>query len=230
MADSAVAHDTVVVTGANGRLGRVICKAFRAQGARLVGVVRTDEIRQQLRSDDEMPTDVFVADMTAEHEVDSCFTAIEEEFDSIDALIHTVGMWTETPLLQTRFDEWEEVLSINLTSTWLCFRGAVPLMKDGGRLIGFSSAQGADRGQSRQAAYSAAKAGLVRLVETAAREFEERGITAHAVAPSFIRFGGSDEQHEGVDASELASLCIYLCGTGGKALNGQTIRTYGDQM
>ncbi len=227
---SEVDGKTIVVTGANGRLGRVVCRTFREQGARPVGIVRTKDMRRQLRSDDEMPSDVFVADVTAGHEVDSCFTAIAQQFDTIDGLVHTVGMWTETPLKDTRLDEWQQVLSVNLTSAWLCFQRAAPLMGEGGRLIGFSSAQGADQGQSKQAAYSAAKAGIVRLVEASAREFKEDGITAHAIAPSFIRFDDSDDQPEGVDASDIASLCVYLCGPGGNALNGATIRTYGGKI
>jgi NAD(P)-dependent dehydrogenase (short-subunit alcohol dehydrogenase family) len=230
MAVSEVDDKTIVVTGANGRLGRVICRAFHGEGARLVGVVRTEETRHRLQSNTEMLSDVFVADMTLEHEVDSCFTAIEEQFETIDALIHTVGMWTETPFLDADLAQWQAVLDVNLTSAWLCFQRAVPLMDEGGRLIGFSSAQGADRGRSRQAAYGAAKAGLVRLVETAAGELEDRGITAHAIAPSFIRFGESDDSSEGIDASEIAALCLYLCGSGGAAVNGATIRTYGSNV
>lgn len=228
MVDPAVEDKTIIITGANGRLGKVIARACLDADAHVVGVVRTEEKARSLQ--EKIPiSDVFAADFTRDDEVTSCFAAIEEHVQGVDGVIHTVGTWTETPFSGTELAEWHRVMSVNVTSTWLCFQKAAPLMEEGGPLIAFSSAQGVDRGQTRQAAYGAAKAGVARLVETAAREFGDRGITAHAIAPSFIRYEESEGQ-KGVDASAIASYCIYLCGGGGEAVNGATVRMYGSAV
>src|SRR5690606_29863362 len=114
-----------------------------------------------------------------------------------------------------------------LTSTFLCFRAAVRLMqadRSGGRLVAIASRQGADGGVAEQAAYSASKAGVVRLVEAVAAEYAGTGITAAAVAPSTILFGGAGA---GVPAEQVAALCAYLCSDDGAAHAGTVVRAFG---
>jgi NAD(P)-dependent dehydrogenase (short-subunit alcohol dehydrogenase family) len=165
--------------------------------------------------------------VTDEAEVVSVFQQIGETYGHIDALVHTVGMWNGKPFLDTTLDDWEQIMRVNLTSTVLCFREAARLMQGrGGRLIGIASGQGADRGHAQQAGYSASKAGVIRLVEAVAGEFEGTGITAHVIAPSFILFEDAAD-HKGVPVSDLADLAVYLCGSAGASLNGATLRAYG---
>lgn len=125
--------------------------------------------------------------------------------------------------METRLASWEKMVSVNLTSAFLCFREAVRNMDDGGTLIAITSRQGADRAVAGQAAYSASKAGIIRLVEAVADEHGSRGINAHAIGPSTILF---DEQGDGVRASELVTLAVYLTDHGA-SLNGATLRAYG---
>lgn len=96
-----------------------------------------------------------------------------------------------------------------------------------GQLVGIASGQGADRGVAQQAAYSASKAGVVRLVESVAAEYRDAGITAAAVAPSLILFGDEDPEARGVDVEEVAQLCVTLCGPAGTVHNGSVLRAYG---
>ncbi len=210
----------IVVTGANGRLGRRMAQGFEAHGATVAAVVReTPERVPDGRA-------VFVADVTDEASVDACFGEIARRFGRLDALVHTVGLWEARPFLETSAGDWERVMRGNLTSAFLCFRAAARAMRGrSGRLIGITSGQGADRGRAEQAAYSAAKAGIVRLVEAVAEECAGSGLTAHAVAPSFIRYAEDDPP--GVDAGDLVALCRYLCTDAGAALNGAVLRAYG---
>ena len=119
------------------------------------------------------------------------------------------------------------MLNLNLTSSFLVFREALRYMKDnGGGLVGITSAQGADRGVSQQAAYSATKGGLTRLIDSIAAEYKGTGITAHAIAPSMILFE-EPYDNSGVPARDLAQLCVYLSTDAGRSLNGATLRAYG---
>lgn len=217
---------TIVITGAGGRLGQRMVRAFAERGAKIAAIVLNEEEARNIPFPDNAEGWAFPANVADERMVQACFEQIGRQFTHIDALIHTVGGWQGKPLLETSATDWQNLLSINLTSAFLCFREAIRYMQGhGGRLIALASGQGADRGRAQQAAYSAAKGGVVRLVESVAEEFGGQGITAHAIAPSTIQYEDSDQP--GVPATHLVDLCLYLCTDAARALNGATLRAYG---
>lgn len=209
----------VVVTGAAGRLGTAVAAHLARAGARVVAVDRTHA---------EPPAGgrAVTADLTHESGAREAF-ALAAEAGPIAGLVHTVGMWNGSPLADTGLDAWETMLRVNLTSTFLAFREAVRRMPDGGRLVAIAAGQGADRGVAEQAAYSASKAGVVRLVEATTAEYGPRGITAAAVAPSTILFGDEGDDARGVAVEDVAALCVRLCGPDGAVHAGATLRAYG---
>jgi NAD(P)-dependent dehydrogenase (short-subunit alcohol dehydrogenase family) len=216
---------TVVLTGAFGRLGRILTRRLLDDGATVAGIDRHT-------ADPVVDSDrlyLVKADVGAERGVEQAFSRIEEAVGVPDALVHTVGMWDGQPFADTSLSDWETMLRVNLTSAFLCFREAVRRMQAGGagegRLVGIASRQGLEVGVAEQAAYSASKAGVVRLVEAVAAEYGGTGITAAAVAPSTILFGG---EGEGVSAERVAELCSVLCSDEGAAHNGEVIRAYGE--
>ncbi len=226
MMDYDVTGKRIAVTGGGGRLGSRMVSAFAAGGAALAAIVVSDEEAARVPAGDGTRVDIFRADITSEESVTAVFQQIGRRLDGIDALVHTVGMWKAAPLAETTLEDWNTMLAVNLGSAFLCFREAAALMSlNGGTLIGLSSGQGADRGAAEQAAYSAAKAGVVRLVESVAAEYGPRGITAHAVAPSTILFDDTPGAR-GVRAEEIIGICSYLI-AGGESLNGATLRAYG---
>jgi NAD(P)-dependent dehydrogenase (short-subunit alcohol dehydrogenase family) len=216
---------TIVLTGAFGRLGRILTRRLLADGATVAGldarsadpVVASDRLH------------LFKADLADEASVTQAFADVEQTVGAVDGLVHTVGMWSGQPFAETSLDEWETMLRVNLTSAFLCFQAAVRQMQTSGagRLVGIASKQGADRGVAEQAAYSASKAGVVRLVEAVAAEYAGTGITAAAVAPSTILFEGGGD---GVPAEQVAALCAYLCTDEGAAHNGSVLRTFGSAV
>ena len=211
---------TIVLTGAFGRLGRILTRRLIADGATVAGL----DARSADPVVDSDRLHLFKADLVDEQAVDDAFRRIAEERGSVDGLVHTVGMWDGRPFAQTSLEEWERMMRVNLTSAFLCFRAALRAFDGRGRLVGVASAQGADRAVAEQAAYSASKAGVVRLVEAVAAEYAGTGITAAAVAPSTILFEGGGE---GVPAERIAALCAYLCTDEGGAHNGAVLRAYG---
>lgn len=217
----------VVVTGAAGRLASFVLDRFAGAEYRRAAIVlnQAEADTLSLGADDR----IFMADCTDEAAVTSVFAEVAAHFGRVDALVHTVGTWGASPLLETSLEEWRTMMDLNLTSAFLCFREAARQMRKldrPGTLIGMASGQGADRGAPEQAAYSAAKAGLVRLVESAAAELQEGGITVHAIAPSMILVDDEAGQR-GVHAREIARLCLELCGPQGSALSGSVLRAYG---
>ncbi|MEP0546658.1 MAG: SDR family NAD(P)-dependent oxidoreductase [Rhodothermales bacterium] len=216
---------TIVLTGAFGRLGRILTRRLLADGATVAGldaraadpVVASDRLH------------LFKADLADEASVAEAFAEVERTVGAAAGLVHTVGMWSGKPFAETSLEAWETMMRVNLTSAFLCFRAAVRQMQAGGtgRLVAIASKQGADRGVAEQAAYSASKAGVVRLVEAVAAEYVGTGITAAAVAPSTILFEGGGD---GVPAEQVAALCAYLCTDEGAAHNGSVLRTFGSAV
>lgn len=215
----------VVITGASGRLGSRIVQRFVDDGVMVAAVYRSEEEAAAFNTTHPGKSEAFAIDLAKEAHVRSGFDQILERFYRIDAVIHAVGTWEAHPLAKTTLEDWRRVMDVNLTSTFLCFREALRVMEGPGRLIAFASRQGADRAVAEQAAYAAAKAGLIRLVEAISAEYADRGITAHAVAPSTILFAN---RSGGVYADDLINLCRMLVGTIGRAVSGATIRAYGD--
>jgi len=182
-----------VICGSNGKLGTHLARGFLGAGYRVAGLDR------KVATEIEWP--VIVTDVTDENSVVSSFKKLKDRYGSPSVLIQSVGMWGLSPFVDTELSSWQLMMDVNLTSTFLVFREAARLMTQAGegpqspiarRLIGITSRQGANRGVAQQAAYSAAKAGVVRLVEAVAEEFADSYLTAHAVAPSTILFGDED--------------------------------------
>lgn len=228
----------VAVTGAGGRLGQRLGRLLLRRGATLAAIDRPEPLNN-LDVLDDAAARAYPFDATDEDAVRAGFERIREQQGRLDALVHAVGMWAGAPLLETPQADFERLLRVNLTSAFLCFREAARQMQaapdeaardddgsPGKRLIGIASRQGADRGAARQYGYSASKAGVVRLVEAAADELKETGITAHAVAPSTILFDEATDR-AGVPASRLVALIEYVLSPAGDALSGAVLRAYG---
>jgi 3-oxoacyl-[acyl-carrier protein] reductase len=218
---------TIAVTGAVGRLGRHVLEELENRGANVAAIVLNDAEARLVPSGQNGRTESFVVDVTDEESVRNGFERIADRFKGLDGLVHTVGAWGMTPILETSRSDWENLILLNLTSAFLCFREAGRLMSagSGGTLVAITSSQGADRAAGGQGAYSAAKAGVVRLVEAAADELSPHGITSLAVAPSMIIFDPSSGE-VGVHVTEVVSACLQPWSDSAPA-SGEVLRVYG---
>jgi 3-oxoacyl-[acyl-carrier protein] reductase len=222
-----LSNQSVLVTGASGRLGRELTAYLLNAGATVVGA--------DIQASDLVPDRLhFIeADVLQEKSVSDLVSSADARVGGIDALVHTVGMWAGGPLAETDRDDFDRMLQVNLTSAFLCFREAVrnwQRNERGGRLVAIASMQGAEGGAAQQAAYSASKAGVIRLVEATAREFSGTGISAAAVAPSMILYGEEAPGTQGVPVARIAEVCAYLATEAGAAHNGTVIRVYGTML
>jgi 3-oxoacyl-[acyl-carrier protein] reductase len=206
----------VLVTGASGRLGSILIRALVEAGSDVTSLGRTRPADSSIEHID--------CDVLDESSMRAAIARAGKR-QAPTALIHAVGTWGETPLDSPDVGAWRDLLDINLMSTVICFRAAIDSFGSGSRLVAFASGQGADRGVAGQSAYAAAKAGVIRLVESADAELKDRGIRAFAIAPSMILYG--DESDGGVHASDLATLCVDLLKPEAAALGGSVIRAYG---
>jgi 3-oxoacyl-[acyl-carrier protein] reductase len=181
-----------LVTGGSRGLGRAIALAFARQGADVAVNYRgnseaAEEAASEIRGLGRRAS-VIQGDTSAGRE--ACEAIVKVAFDelgSISILVNNAGITRDNLLMRMDADEWDAVITTNLAGPfWMTRAVARPMLKArSGRIINMSSAAGR-MGNPGQANYAAAKAGLIGLTKTTARELASRGITCNAIAPGLI--------------------------------------------
>jgi 3-oxoacyl-[acyl-carrier protein] reductase len=198
-----LAGQVAVVTGGSRGIGRAIAAGLARAGAAVVVNYRENEAAAA-----ETVAAIGGAGGTAEA---ACFDVgdagavraglqgVVDRRGRLDILVNNAGFSVDTLLLRLKEEDWERVLRTNLTGVFHCTKAAVRAMVRGryGRIVNLTSVV-AEMGNAGQAAYAAAKAGVIGFTKSMARELASRGITVNAVAPGFVETdmtaGLSDEQ------------------------------------
>ena len=182
-----VAGRTAAVTGAAQGIGRAVADALLAGGARVALLdIRAPEDQPEL---DQADNTMFVeCDVTSESSVDAAFSLVESTWGGVDILVNNAGIFAIQPLEETDLDDWNRMLAVNLTGSFLCSRRVLPLMRERwwGRIISLGSSAGKTGGSKNTAAYGASKAGVMALAKAIATEYAPWGITSNALAPALI--------------------------------------------
>jgi 3-oxoacyl-[acyl-carrier protein] reductase len=179
-----------VVTGAGRGIGAATACLLARAGAQVAlldrdaaGVTQTAE-QIAVAGGEALP---FTNDVTDAFAVERTFDRVAEEWGRLDVLVNNAGTLREAPLEELTDDDFRDTLDVNLRAAMVCARAAVPHMLKQGRGRILSAASGSTRlGSQGLTAYAAAKAGIVGMTRTWARELGPRGITANAVAPGLI--------------------------------------------
>jgi len=182
---------TAVVTGASRGIGKAIAISLAKEGAEVIinyssSVDNANKVVSEINSlgGKAYP---LQADISNETSVNELIKKVLEKSNKIDVLVNNAGITKDGLLMRMKTDDWQKVLDLNLNGVFYCTRAVSRQMlkQKKGRIINITSVVGL-MGNSGQANYSAAKAGVVGLTQSAAKEFASRGITVNAVAPGFI--------------------------------------------
>lgn len=182
---------SAIVTGGTRGIGLAIAKRLAADGFDLLISYRGDDaVAEQARAtlaDCGRAVEIIVGDVSTP---DGAATIIESalaKYGKIDALVNNAGITRDTLMMRMSEDDWDAVIDTNLKGAFLCAKAAMrPMLRQrSGRIVNLSSVVGLV-GNAGQANYAAAKAGLIGLTKTTAKEVGSRGITVNAVAPGFI--------------------------------------------
>jgi 3-oxoacyl-[acyl-carrier protein] reductase len=182
---------TVVVTGGSRGIGRAVCIAFAEPGTVVwfnyaSASAAAGETEEAVRLKGAEVRSVKV-DVRSEEEVKSFFKTVVEESGRIDVLVNNAGVTRDGLIVRMKESDWDQVMDVNLKGAFFCAKTAARTMMQQrfGRIINIASLVGVT-GNAGQANYVAAKAGLIGLTKSLARELAPRNITVNAVAPGFI--------------------------------------------
>ncbi len=180
-----------LVTGAVRGIGRATAMRLAADGYQVVVNYRGDE-SQAAEVVDEIRAAggtavALQADVTDADAVGRLIEAAVNQFGRLDVLVNNAGITRDTLVMRMKEEDWDAVVQTNLKSTFLCSKAAIrPMMRQRyGRIINLTSVVG-QVGNAGQVNYAAAKAGIIGITKSLAKEVGSRGITVNAVAPGFI--------------------------------------------
>ena len=183
---------TIVVTGGSKGIGRAICAAFAGPGVAVYFNFHSDAAAGRTTSDliraaGGVPRGMQ-ADVRKESEISDFLKCAVDETGRMDVLVNNAAVTRDGLMLRMKAADWDEVMQVNLTGTFICTKIAAKTMlkQRAGRIVNITSVAGV-AGNPGQSNYAASKAGIIGFTKTIARELASRGITVNAVAPGFIK-------------------------------------------
>ena len=231
-----------LVTGASRGIGRAIAEQLAADGFFVIGTATSDNGAEAISAylgEDGKGFKLNVADPES---IDEVIKTINDAYGAPAVLVNNAGITRDNLLMRMKDEEWDDIISINLTSVFrmskAVLRGMMKAKK--GRIINISSVVGAT-GNAGQANYAAAKAGMVGFAKSMAKEVGSRGITVNTVAPGFIDTDMTRElaeEHKNAllgkiplgrlgDAKEIAYAVSFLASEGAAYITGETLHVNG---
>ena len=238
---------TAVVTGASRGIGKAIAISLAKEGAEVIvnyssSLENANKVVSEINSFGGKAYPLQ-ANISNENSVNDFIKTVLDKNNKIDVLVNNAGITKDGLLMRMKTDDWQKVLDLNLSGVFYCTRAVSRQMlkQKKGRIINITSVVGLI-GNPGQANYSAAKAGVVGLTQTAAKEFASRGITVNAVAPGFISTDMTkDLNSEGIlsaiplgrfgEPEDVAGAVRFLAADPSAAyITGQTIQVDGGMV
>ncbi len=233
---------TALVTGGSRGIGRAICQALAAKGARLIIHYNRDRAAAEeaagLVGGD---TRVVSAGLGSLLEIEAMFSELAGV--QLDFLINNAGIWKSTPLGSTSPDLLNEVIDVNVKGPFWVTQCALPLLKDGGRIVNVSSVAGRTGIAGGRSLYGATKAAIDSLTRNWALELAPRRILVNAVAPGYIATDMTSKHLSDPatleraivrhplgsigTADEVADVVVFLCSHEARFITGQSINVSG---
>ncbi|MEK6454032.1 3-oxoacyl-[acyl-carrier-protein] reductase [Caldifermentibacillus hisashii] len=241
-----LAGKTALVTGASRGIGKEIALELARNGANIVvnyagNQQLAEQVVDEIRSFGRESI-AIQADVANSEAVEQMVKETVNRFGSLDILVNNAGITRDQLLMRMKESDWDDVLNTNLKSVFLTTKAVSrQMMKQRkGRIINIASIVGVS-GNAGQANYVAAKAGIIGLTKTAAKELASRNITVNAVAPGFITTDMTDKLPEDVkqelykqiplarlgEPKDIANVVTFLASEKSSYITGQTIHVNG---
>lgn len=234
-----------LITGATGGIGGAIAKSLSEAGAVVVLSGTKEEKLKVLSAEIKGENHILPCNLSNVEEVEALFDKAETLVGQIDILVCNAGITKDGLAIRMKNEDWDEVLNVNLKSSFILNRNAIKKMmrRKYGRIINIASVVGVS-GNPGQANYVASKAGMIGMSKSFALEVASRGITINCIAPGFIASQMTDvlndAQKQGILASipqgemgtpnDIAAGATYLASDEARYVTGQTLHINGGML
>lgn len=238
-----------LVTGASRGIGAEIAKQLAKEGARVAvnysgSQSKAEEVVNEIIAAGGQAFAIQASVSDAENVTDMVKHTIDQ-FGSVDILVNNAGITRDNLLMRMKESEWDDVINTNLKGVFLCTKAVTrQMMKQrSGKIINIASIVGVS-GNAGQANYVAAKAGVIGLTKTTAKELASRHINVNAIAPGFITTEMTDELSEDVknqmltqiplsklgNPQDVAKAVVFLASDDASYITGQTLHVDGGMV
>ena len=235
-------NKNIIVTGASGGIGNAIIKKLNEAGANILAsgtrIDKLEEIRKNFEKIKILNFDISQIDKIE----DFINEATNKLGGSLDGIINNAGIAQDNLAIRMSLDEWQKVININLTSTFLMSKFAIKKMlkNKSGKIINITSVVG-HTGNLGQANYTASKAGIVAMSKSLAIEYAKKNINVNCISPGFIKTKMTDKIEEKFkeiiiskipsarlgEPDDIANAVLFLSSDQSSYINGETIHVNG---
>ena len=232
----------IIVTGASGGIGNAIIKKLSESGANILAsgtrIEKLEELKKNFEGLKILKFDISQSDKIEEF----IENATSELGGSLDGIVNNAGITQDNLAIRMSLDEWQKVININLTSTFLMSKFAIKKMlkNKSGKIVNITSVVG-HTGNVGQANYTASKAGIVAMSKSLAIEYAKKNINVNCISPGFIKTAMTekidDKFKEAImakipsarlgDPDDIANAVLFLSSDQSSYINGETIHVNG---
>ncbi len=242
---TALEGEVALVTGATRGIGAAIARALAASGAIVIGTATSAPGAEAISNTLGNSGRGIVLNISDEESVAAAIKDVQANEGSPTIVVNNAGITRDNLLMRMKTEEWDDVLSTNLSGVYrvskACVRGMMKARK--GRIINIASVIGV-MGNAGQSNYAAAKAGIIGFSKSLAREIGSRNITVNVVAPGFIDTDMtrvlSEEQRDSMlaqvplgrlgEGDDIASAVLFLASAAGSYVTGETVHVNGGML
>jgi 3-oxoacyl-[acyl-carrier protein] reductase len=235
-------NKNIIVTGASGGIGNAIIKKLNEAGANILAsgtrIEKLEEIKKNFKNIKTLKFDISQSDKIEEF----VENATNELGGSLDGIVNNAGITQDNLAIRMSLEEWQKVININLTSTFLLSKFAIKKMlkNKSGKIINITSVV-AHTGNLGQANYTASKAGIIAMSKSLAIEYAKKNINVNCISPGFIKTAMTekiDEKFKEIIVSkipsarlgepdDIANAVFFLSSDQSSYINGETIHVNG---
>ena len=235
-------NKNIIVTGASGGIGNSIIKRLNEAGANILASGTRIEKLEELKKNFEK-IKILKFDISQSEKIEEFIeNATTELGGSLDGIINNAGITQDNLAIRMSLDEWQKVININLTSTFLMCKFAIKKMlkNKSGKIVNITSVVG-HTGNLGQANYTASKAGIVAMSKSLAVEYAKKNININCISPGFIKTAMTDKIDEKFkeviiskipsarlgEPDDIANAVLFLSSDQSDYINGETIHVNG---
>ena len=235
-------NKNIIITGASGGIGNSIVKKLNQAGANILAsgtrIEKLEELKKNFENIKILKFDISQSDKIAEF----IENATNELGGSLDGLVNNAGITQDNLAIRMSLEEWQKVININLTSTFLMSKFAIKKMlkNKSGKIVNITSVVG-HTGNLGQANYTASKAAIVAMSKSLAIEYAKKNININCISPGFIKTAMTDNIDEKFkevivskipsarlgEPDDIANAVLFLSSDQSDYINGETIHVNG---